>query len=272
MKAFFKLLSLIRHYKPWVAGHVISNILTAVFTVLTIPVIIPIFQLFFSPEELNRELTQPTFSISNLNEYINYELLQWLQNEPSKESALIKACVFLVSLFFLKNVFTYLSLYFIAPVRNGIIRDLRAQLYEKLTELPLSFYTEERRGDLLSRFSSDTIEIEWSILSTLEKLVRDPLTIIGTLTFMLVISVKLTLFVIVMLTITGIVISSIARQLKRQSSDVQSRLGRIMSIVEETLSGMKVIKAFHAGKTMQKKFNAENNAYRRSHTRMMWRA
>lgn len=271
MKALATLLSLLRNYKSWVTGHVISNILTALFTVLTIPLVIPIFQLFFEPEAAVLPSHAPSFSISHFNEFMQYQIQQRIHTEGDKEVALLKVALGLIILFFFKNLFTYLSLYFIAPVRNGIIRDLRQQIYAKLTNLPLQFFTEERRGDLLSRITADTMEVEWSILSTLEKMVRDPLTIVGTLGFMLLVSAKLTLFVLAMLLFTGLVIGGVARHLKRQSHAVQASLGRLMSLIEESLRGIKVIKAYHAGDFMQSRFNEENNRYRRLQTRLLWR-
>ena len=270
MKSIGKLLSLVVHYKRLVGLNVVCNILTAIFTILTVPVVIPVFNLFFSTENELPE-TAPTFSLSSADTYFQYQLMDWIQSAPTKNDALIKICILLVSLFLIKNLFQYLSLFFIAPVRNGVIRDLRSQLFNKITNLPLSFFTEERKGDLIARMSADVQEVEWSILSTVEKLVRDPLIIIGMIVFMLMVNVQLTLFVLVMLLFTGLIIGGIASQLKKQSGRVQDSLGKILSHVEETLSGSKVIKAFTAEPMVQSRFNEENNRYKHLLTRLFWR-
>ncbi len=271
MKSISRLLSLVINYKGLVTLHVISNVLTAVFTVLTLPIVIPIFQLFFESSTLSQNASPSELTLSTFDEFMHYHLITWIQSAPTKNDALIKICLLLITLFLLKNLFQYLSLFFIAPVRNGVIRDLRENLFHKINFLPLSFFTDERKGDLIARMSADVQEIEWSILSTLEKLVRDPLIVIGAVGFMLMISPQLTLFVVIMLIITGAVIGGIASQLKKQSGEVQSSLGRILSNVEETLTGSKVIKAFTAERVMEQRFSEENNNYRRLHTRLLWR-
>ncbi len=270
MKSIGKLLSLVVNYKRLVGLNIICNILTAIFTIMTVPVVIPIFNLFFNDTS---ELPQkaPVFSLGNADDYLQYQLLQWIQSAADKNDALVKICVLLITLFFAKNLFQYLSLFFIAPVRNGVIRDLRKKLFHKINYLPLSFFTEERKGDLIARMSADVQEVEWSILSTVEKLVRDPLIVIGMIAFMLMVSVKLTLFVLIMLLFTGVIIGGIAAQLKKQSIEVQSSLGRILSFVEEALSGSKVIKAFTAEPMVEERFGKENDTYKNLLTRLFWR-
>ncbi len=270
MKSIGKLLSLVINYKRHVILNVICNVLTAFFTVLTVPVVIPIFNLFFKDENAST-LVDPGLSLSTVNDYLQYRLMEWIQLSPTKNDALIKICVLLITLFFLKNLFQYLSLFFIAPVRNGVIRDLRKKLFHKINYLPLSFFTEERKGDVMARMSADTQEVEWSILSTIEKLVRDPLIILGMLGFMLMVSAKLTLFVLGMLIFTGLIIGGIASQLKKQSGDVQQSLGRILSYVDEALSGSKVIKAFTAEQMVEDRFAEENNRYKSLLTKLFRR-
>ena len=271
MKSIGRLLSLVTNYKRLVALNILCNILTAFFTILTVPVVIPIFTLFFNSDETTSLGPAPALSISTASDYFQYYLLEWIQSAPTKDDATIKICLLLIVLFTLKNLFQYLSLFFIAPVRNGVIRDLRAQLFHKINYLPLSFFSEERKGDLIARMSSDVQEVEWSILSTLEKLVRDPLIIIGMLGFMLTVSVNLTLFVFGMLVFTGLIIGGIASQLKKQSGEVQSSLGKILSHVEESLSGSKVIKAFTAEPVIETRFSKENNKYKTMLTKLLWR-
>jgi subfamily B ATP-binding cassette protein MsbA len=149
-------------------------------------------------------------------------------------------------LFLLKNFFNYLAMYFITFLRNGVLKDIRNKMYEKITELPISFYSEKKKGDVIARITSDVLEIQHSFLSVLELIVREPLTILFTILIMFGISAKLTIFVFIFIPIAGIIISSIGKSLKKQSDNVQREQGEFLSITEETLSGLKVIKAFNA--------------------------
>jgi ABC-type multidrug transport system fused ATPase/permease subunit len=184
---------------------------------------------------------------------------------------LVYVCLWIVGVFFLKNLFRYLSLFFMAPVRNGIIRDLRGQLFHKLLVLPLPYFSEERKGDLMSRITADVQEVEWSILNVLEAVFREPLIIGGALGIMLYISPQLTLFVFVLMFFTGFVIGGIGRRLKRSSLDVQERLGTLVSLIEEALSGLRIIKGFNAEGYQREKFGRENDGYRHTLTRLLWR-
>jgi subfamily B ATP-binding cassette protein MsbA len=144
-------------------------------------------------------------------------------------------------------------------------------MYNKISYLPLAFFSDEKKGDIIARMSADVLEVEWSILTTLEKIIRDPLIIIGSIGFMLLVSPRLTLFVAIMLVLTGLIIGGISKQLKKQSGEVQSTLGKILVMVEETLGGLKVVKAFNAEKMVNSRFAKENNHYRQMYTKLLWR-
>jgi subfamily B ATP-binding cassette protein MsbA len=159
-----------------------------------------------------------------------------------------------IGMFFLKNLFGYLAMYFITFLRNGVLKDLRNALYDKSVSLPLSFYSEKRKGDTMARISSDVLEIQHSFLSVLELVVREPLTIVFTITAMLLMSAKLTLFVFIFLPISGYLISLLGKSLKKKSDRVQEEQGHFLSIVEETLGGLKIIKAFTAEPLFSDKF------------------
>jgi ABC-type multidrug transport system fused ATPase/permease subunit len=191
--------------------------------------------------------------------------------EQGKGAALAFVCFSILGVFFFKNLFRYLSLFFMAPVRNGIIRDLRQQLFDKVLFLPLAYFSEERKGDLMSRITADVQEVEWSILNVLESIFREPLIIVGALAFMLYVSPSLTLFVFGLMIFTAVVIGGIGRTLKRSSNLVQQKLGDIVSIVEEALGGLRIIKGFNAEAYQQQKFARENNHYRWILTRLLWR-
>ena len=264
---------LLRHLQPYrilVGLNIISNILMAVFTVVSIPVFIPFFRILFG---LESKVSEPPASISSLEDVLataNYRFSLLIQEQGASRALLI-TCLILVALFFLKNLFRYLSMYFIAPVRNGIVRDVRQELFDHLTVLPLGYFSNERKGDLLSRITSDVQEIEWSILNVLEALFRSPLTILGSLFIMVYMSPGLTLLVFLLMIFTGVIIGGISSRLRRQSGELQGLLGRLVSGVEETLGGMRVIKAFNAESYQQKHFQAINEEYRDLQTRIIRR-
>ncbi|MCL4150110.1 UNVERIFIED_CONTAM: hypothetical protein GTU68_056932, partial [Idotea baltica] len=188
-----------------------------------------------------------------------------------QEAALVFVCGAILVTFFFKNVFRYLALFFMAPARNGIVRDLRKELFDKVLSLPLSYFSEERKGDLMSRITADVQEVEMSILNMLQVIFREPLIIIGALGFMLYTSPTLTIFVFVLLLFTAFVIGGIGRALKKTSNLVQERLGSLVSIVEEALSGLRIIKGFNAESYQQAKFAKDNDSYRYILTRLLWR-
>ena len=271
MSSFWRLLGYLRSYRLLVALNIVSNILTALFTAVAIPLLQPFLELLFERKSLVLNPPEGSLlSFSNLQAWFNYNVSRFIAEE-GKEAALVYVCVWIVSVFFFKNLFRYLSLFFMAPVRNGIIRDLRQQLFDKLLILPLAYFSEERKGDLMSRITSDVQEVEWSILNVLEAVFREPLIIGGALGIMLYISPSLTIFVFVLLLFTGFVIGGIGRRLKRSSMNVQNRLGSLVSIIEEALSGLRIIKGFHAEGYQRQKFGTENEKYRHTLTRLLWR-
>jgi subfamily B ATP-binding cassette protein MsbA len=263
---FWRLLSRLRGYKKNVILAIVSNVLMAIFTVVSIPMIAPFFDILFSQEVV--ALSKP--EDNNLPDNLNYFFSQLVINYTPQNALLIVIAAMLV-VFFLKNIFRYLALYFMAPVRNGIIYDLRKQIFEKYIDLPLSFYSTEKKGDLMNRMTSDVQEIEWSILNTIEAIFKAPLIIVGSLTFMILVSPQLTLFVLVLIGFTAFIIGGISKTLKRSSSEVQTRLGRISSILEETLGGLRIIKGFNAQEYQSEKLEKDNADYRNILTRLLWR-
>lgn len=268
--SFWRLLGYIRNYKLHVGLNIISNILTALFTALSIPLLIPFLEILFDRRELVYERPEFQQDAQSLIDSFNYYLSQLIV-EQGKGAALAFVCFSILGVFFFKNLFRYLSLFFMAPVRNGIIRDLRQQLFDKVLFLPLAYFSEERKGDLMSRITADVQEVEWSILNVLESIFREPLIIVGALAFMLYVSPSLTLFVFGLMIFTAVVIGGIGRTLKRSSNLVQQKLGDIVSIVEEALGGLRIIKGFNAEAYQQQKFARENNHYRWILTRLLWR-
>ena len=242
----------------------------ALFTIVSIPAIIPFLQILFEIEAPVMQEPELSWSAGNLIEYSKYWFSNLMHTE-SKETALAYICIFIVILFLLKNVFRYLSLFFMAPVRNGIVRDVRQQLFHKMMALPLSYFSEEKKGDLMSRITTDVMEIEWSILNVLEAFFREPLIMFGCLGLMVYLSPALTMFVFILIIFTAIIIGGIGKTLKKKSSTVQEKLGNLVSIVKEGLSGLRIIKGFNAEKYQEGKFQKENNDYKKTLTHLLWR-
>jgi ABC-type multidrug transport system fused ATPase/permease subunit len=212
-------------------------------------------QLADGPPELNISVES---AIDNF-----YYFFTSLIMDPDKGKlyALSFICVMVVFMFFMKNLFRYLAMFFLAPVRNGVVKDLRNSLHDKVARLPLGFHTEERKGDIIARMTTDVQEIEWSVMSSLEATFRDPISIVIFLITMIIISPSLSLFVFVLLPITAFIITRIGKSLKRTSANSKTKLGQLMSMMDETLSGLRIIKAFNAEDINQNKFKHLNKQY-----------
>ena len=255
MNYFFKILKFSLPYKRYAFLNIFFNILYALFSALAYVAMIPMMQILFGTTK--KTYIQPTFQgvvkiKSFLEDFFNYKVTQYLDQEIG--TALLFVIGMIISLFFLKNIFNYLAMFFITFLRNGVLKDIRNSLYKKTTTLPLDFFSEKKKGDLMARISSDVLELQHSFLSILELIVRDPLTIIFSLIVMFSFSTKLTLFVLVFIPLSGGIISQIGKSLKRKSERVQNEQGEFLSIIEETLGGIKIIKAFNAQEKFMKKF------------------
>lgn len=270
MQRLRSLLGFLHKYRRNVSLNILSNIFMVVFSVFSIPMLIPFLEILFGQKELVTEAKPSGFDIPTLVHNFNYELSQIIINN-GKERALIYLCVAIVVIFFLKNLFRYLSVFFIASVRNGIVRDIRQNLFDKILVLPLSYFSDEKKGDIMSRVTVDVQEIENSILSVVETIIREPLMIVGALSFMIYLSSSLTFFVFFLLIFTAVVIGGIGKALKKQSSKVLEKQGALISTLEESLSGLRIIKAFNAEGEQSRKFLKENNSYRTLLTRLLWR-
>jgi ABC-type multidrug transport system fused ATPase/permease subunit len=268
--SFWRLMAYLRGYRWLVALSIVSNVFTALFTALSIPLLIPFLEILFDRAELIAQPQSWAWNVESIARFFQRQL-SLLIIERGKSVALLYVCGAILLVFFCKNLFRYLSMFFMAPVRNGIIRDLRRQVFDKMLALPLAYFSGERKGDMMSRITADVQEVEWSILNVLEAVFREPLIIAGALGFMLYVSPSLTVFVFGLMLFTGIVIGGIGRALKRSSAVVQEKLGRLAAAVEETLSGLRIVKGFNAEEYQRHKFGQENEAYRRILTRLIWR-
>ena len=270
MQSFWRLLGYIRNYRLNVGLNILCNILTAFFTVASLPLMIPFLRILFDQTQPPQQPVLFAWDAEVIQAYFQYHFGLFIQQQ-GKETGLVYVCGLILASFFLKNFFRYFSLFFMAPVRNGIIRDLRKQLFDKLLLLPLAYFSDERKGDLISRITADVQEVEWSILNVLEAVFREPLIIIGSLGIMLLISPYLTFFVFILIIFTALVIGGIGKTLRKPSGVVQEKLGQIVSITEEALSGLRVIKGFNAQQYQRDKFGTVNNDYRRALTHLLWR-
>ena len=267
MHYFRKILKYALPYKRYAWLNIISNIFYAFFGSLAFVSLIPMLKVLFEdPENIEAKVTTvPEYTgITELGDYteqyLNYYIHQ--NNEASGEmNTLVIMIVLVISTFLLKNLFGYLAMFFITFLRNGVLKDLRNDLYRKTIDLPVSFYSEKRKGDTIARISSDVLEIQHSFLSILELIVREPLMIIFTIIFMLLISVKLTIFVFVFIPVSGFIISRIGKSLKRHSDKVQKEQGFFLSILEETLGGLKIIKGFNAEKIFNNRFQESTGRF-----------
>ena len=242
-------------YKTYAILNIISNVFYAFFATLSMLSLFPMLKVLFGdskPVYLKPEWEGWREITAYGENYLNYFVT--LKKSEGNDDVLIFMVGFVIGSFLLKNIFNYLAMFFITFLRNGVLKDLRNELYNKITSLPLAFYSEKRKGDTMSRISTDVLEIQHSFLSVLELIVREPLTIIFTIVSMFIISTKLSLFVLIFIPVSGLVISLIGKSLKRNSNRVQKEQGYFLSIVDETLSGLKVIKGFNGEKIFSDKF------------------
>ena len=262
MGYFKKILKYALPYKHFAFLNIIANVFYAFFGTLSMISLFPMLKVLFNQTEtLN---SAPIWNgISNIVDYSEAYLNYFVTSKKNEGSddVLIFMILIIVSTFLLKNIFNYLSLFFITYLRNGVIKDVRNELYDKITELSVSYYSEKKKGDVLSRISSDVIELQTSFLGILELIVKEPLMIIFTLASMILINSKLALFVFIFIPISGLIISFIGKSLKRKSNRVQKEQGLFLSLVDETLNGLKIIKSFTSESIFKQKFNDSTKKY-----------
>jgi subfamily B ATP-binding cassette protein MsbA len=262
MNKFKRLFAYTRPYSKYVGLNIVFNIFSVIFGLFTIAMVIPFLRLIFKLEDTTQAATPAMGGMQHAKEYF-YGQLSGFINLYGQQYALLMLCLGIVILFFLKNLFRYLAMYFLAPVRNGVVSDLRQKVYNKILGLPLGYFSDERKGDIMSRTTSDVAEVEWSIMSGLEMVYREPLSILITLGMLYFVSPELTITSLVLLPIAGLLIGRLGKTLKKSSSLGQSKLGEILSLIDETLGGLRIIKGFTAEGQMKEKFKAENSAFNR---------
>ncbi len=262
MKYFKQILRFAAPYRIYAILNIISNIFYALFGTLAMVSLFPMLNVLFDKTKKVYEEPQweGFFNVRDYAEsYLSYFVTQ--KEQQGSDDVLIFMVILVISMFFLKNIFSYLAMYFITFLRNGVLKDIRNELYHKTVALPLSYFSEKRKGDTMARISTDVLEIQHSFLSILELIVREPLMILFTIVAMVLISVKLTIFVFIFIPVSGFLISLIGKRLKKDSDKVQQEQGFFLSIVEETLGGLKVIKGFNAEKIFGSKFEASTKRF-----------
>jgi len=264
MNHFKKVIKFAIPYKRFGFLSIICNIFYALFSTLSFLALIPVIEILFDKTQRVTELPvwNGWLDIQNYaTGYFYYNVSERVAKDEIE--ALIYICIMVVILFFLKNLFGYFANFFLTFLRNGVMKDLRNAIYDKLIELPISYFSEKRKGDTISRITADVNEVERSFLSVLELIVREPLTILFTIIAMIMLSTKLTIFVFVFLPIAGFLISRIGKTLKRKSKLAQEENGYFLSIVEETLSNLKIIKGFNAEDRLRDKFQDSTSRLKR---------
>ncbi|MGQ0737480.1 MAG: ABC transporter ATP-binding protein [Bacteroidota bacterium] len=251
MKQYGRIFRYLKDYKGKIVLYFLFILLSILFSIVSVGMLMPFLQLIFVG-------TKPpgssgNFIIQSMNDFLNDSVAT-----RGKVATLGTICVLMVVFIILKNFFLYLSFYVLNPLKNKVVNRLREDLYDKILRLPIGFFNEKRKGDLMSRMANDVGEVEGSVVGTLEGWIRDPMTIIVTLTVLFLISVQLTLFILILIPVLGLVIGRITRSLKKHSEEVARKNGETFSIIDETLGGLRVIKAFNIEKLLRLKFFSTN--------------
>ncbi|CAN5859766.1 ABC transporter ATP-binding protein [soil metagenome] len=277
MKNFFGVLKYVQGYWRYGILNILFNILQVFFNLFSLVAVIPLIKLLFTSDNAVFQNAvaagEPVIGLSmnNAIDWINYKISTTVlaagNIDEGRMKVLIYICIGLVGAIFFKSLFRYLAMFFLAVIRNGVVRDFRNKMFTKAVRLPLSWYSNERKGDLMSRMSADVQEVEWSIMSSLEMIFREPVTILLYLVTLIMLSPQLTLFVLLMVPIVAAVLGIIAKSLKRTSGKAKEQLGTLLSMMEEMLGGLRIIKGFNAEKKMSARFGTENDAYTRTMVR-----
>jgi len=274
MKKLFSVLKYIKGYWGYASLNILFNVLFSFFSVFSITLVIPFLDLLFQQnDKLIAYSLKPKpslgLSANSVSDFFYYKMSTFITQHGTDEvsiskgklEALLFVCISVAVLIFCKNLFRYMAMYFLAPIRNGVVRDLRNKLMKKSLELPLSYYSNERKGDIISRMTTDVQEIEWSIMQTLELVFREPLLIIISVIMLVNISPYLTLYVLLLLPVAGLIVSIVGKSLKKSAIKSKAVYGSLFSIMEETLGALKVIKGFSAEKFLLNKFATTNQQH-----------
>ena len=257
MKKYSRIFSYLGQYKSGIVLYFLFIILSVVFSIVSVGMLMPFLELIFNGDKstaggLMKDTSNPVVK------FIRDSLMDSINNSNNKTDGLLNTlgliCILIVVSIFLKNLFLYLSYYILNPMKNKVVNNLRSDLYHKILHLPIGYFTEKRKGDLISRITNDIGEVENSVVGTLEGWVRDPLTIIVNFAFLFYLSPQLTLFLLIFIPVIGFIIGRISRSLKKQSLEAAIKYGESVSVLDETLGGLRVIKAFNIESLLKNKF------------------
>ncbi|MCE2758288.1 MAG: ABC transporter ATP-binding protein [Bacteroidota bacterium] len=257
MRSLAIIFNYIKKYPKLVFGYFSLNLLSALFSLVSLTMLAPFLTLIFELESKGVSLSS-RFSFGVLSEKLYTHLGTLNGSTEGKIEALAILCIIIISAIVLKNIFLYGALYVLTPIRNGIINDMRNDMFDKIVQLPIGFFNEQRKGDIMSRLTNDLQDVEFSTISFLETFFREPILIFCYLFAMIHLSPELSLFLLLFLPVSGLIIGRIGRSLKKVSSGVQIKLGDILSTIEETLGGIRIVKAFNAEFQQLEKFKQEN--------------
>ena len=266
-KNLIKIVPFVKKYKVNVFWNVLFNILYALFSTLSFVALMPMLQVLFNTAEKIKIKPVYTGFIDALNyfkDYLYYYITK-LTEDNGPQFALLLVVAIVISTFLLKNLFNYLALYNLMLIKNGVLRDIRTKMFDKIIELPVSYYSERRKGDIMGRMLGDVTEVKNSFFAILSLIIKEPVTIIFTIITMLIISTKLTLFVFIFIPVSGFIISKIGKTLKAKSTKEQVEGGYLISLVEESLSGLKIIKGYNAENNFTQKFQGSVSRIYRLH-------
>lgn len=268
MKGLSRILSLVKPFRGRIVSYTILTLLSSIFSVVSISMAIPFLNIIFDREEQNQGISTYSGEAQNIFQRLT-EYVQQIKYEDGAEQALLYVCLCLVFLFFLKNLTRYFAINVLTPARTGVIFSLRERIYTKINQLSLEFFSDQKKGDVLTRMSSDVAEVEWTIMNSVTSLIREPLTILVTLIYMVFISPELTLIIFMVLPLSGIIVGRIGKSLKKTSHAGQTVVDRLMSLAEETLGGARIVRAFSAEKFLSAKFDKLNNEFLRENKKMI---
>jgi ATP-binding cassette, subfamily B, bacterial MsbA len=260
MKNIRKLLVFIKPYWGYACLNFLFNILSAFFALFSVTMVIPFLGILLDRSPLVEHVGAFTLSASSIKDHFYYYLSQMIVVN-GKVAALGMVCLIVIIMTFFKNWFRYLSMYYLAPIRNGIVQDIRNSLFRKILELPLSYFTEERKGDIMSRMTNDVKEIEWSILSSMEMIFRDPITILIFMVTLVILSPVLSVFMLLLLPVSTFLIGLLGKNLKKESKTGQEKAGDLLQMIDETVGGIRVVKAFTAEQMVHTRFHRLNKVY-----------
>ena len=261
MKSLRSIFRYISKYPKLIFAYFSFNILSSLFSVISLALLSPFLLLIFKKEDTLNVASNPGTLLARINPVNKFkaELYNVLHSPDGDIKALAIICSVVLLSVILKNIFLYLSTYYLNPIRNNIINDMRSAMYTKILALPIGYFNDQRKGDIMSRLTNDLAEVEGSTVGVLETLFREPISILLFFFYLVMLSPQLTFFLVIFMPVSGLIIGRIGRSLKKQSTHVQEKLGTILSTIDETLGGIRILKAFNAENTQINKFNQQND-------------